>query len=439
VRTEPLEEILAELRARSAKSAYDYYALAILSDAVAEPEPNAMLRGLLAGLKAFPGDRPLFALLLQVLRGSFKTKEIAAVLQAVAKTVNDDRFYFLTEPLWDRLLAEVPFAEFAKTLKACESALRDHRNAGRLTFWLHILKPALWKADEAWLNDAFKMLQAEESELPPQTEMEVEVLNHLRAYRRQRKLFLNGDPVRVEIDKVLTDYCTLKDFEAERSFLRFQVRLASGDMDIFAAFPALPEPECVAAHEAWCWIESEMYYRLVSAPAEPSDAEVRQVCRSVWMLLQGMEVRGRSTFNGLLLSWTKRLYQVAKWSSNIAMFAVPTVLAFLIAPGFAASYWYILFLVFGVAAFFGGRQLSDRVLHPGFKNYYRELARTCYDTMWRQELQQFLRDRFLPYGLLRFCVENIDDDTLHSTRAIRRFGTHDIALAMTATSLQFLN
>src|SRR4029079_14638092 len=106
------------------------------------------------------------------------TKEIANVLLAVAKSVNDDRFYFLTEPLWDQLLAEVPFGEFARTLKACESALRDHQNTGRLTSWLHILKPALWKADDDWLKSAFRLLQSEESELPPQTEMEVEVLNH---------------------------------------------------------------------------------------------------------------------------------------------------------------------------------------------------------------------------------------------------------------------
>jgi len=439
VQSESVETLAAELREQTDKSAYDYYCLALMADALPDAEPLAMVRWLLAGLKEHPQDPALFAMLAQALRNPLPAKLLATVLPAVAKVVRDDRFYFLTEPLWDQLLARGDFGDFARLLQGCESQLRDHRIAGKLTFYLHILRPALWRADDQWIEQAVELLDSHSSELGKQFELELEIFSQLRAYRDIRDDFLDGDPVRAALDSVIQDYCLLKDFEAEQSFLRFQVLLGSGDLDVLSAFEPEADAVCMAVYQTWNWIELDMAMRFgVDFNTDDSDEGVRQLRKSVRTLLRGLEARGRSMFSGQAAAWVVTAYQTTRWFSYPIIFCLLMLGPWLFAPKMQGEVWVLLTIGMVVVSFFLGRLFSAKLLLPFWQMMYRRLLNACYRRLWRGELLQFIRDRYLSYDALRATLIDMQGDGLNCTNALLAFAMGDVSLAMGASALRFL-
>lgn len=122
VAEEPPEALYREFRNRQPKTPFDYYALAVLSDVV-EDDPLSFPRWLLQGLKEHPNEQGLFHLLREHFASDPPPGTVAELLKGVSQIVRGDRFYYLTERLWDRLLREVPFKTFRRTLEACEANL----------------------------------------------------------------------------------------------------------------------------------------------------------------------------------------------------------------------------------------------------------------------------------------------------------------------------
>ncbi|MDA0833120.1 MAG: hypothetical protein O2955_17290 [Planctomycetota bacterium] len=244
-----------ELRNRQFKSPYDYFALALLSDVVGD-DPTSFVRWLLAGLKAHPNEQGLFHLLRDYFYSQPPFGYVRQLLLKTAEVVPSDRFYYLTECLWDRLLRSAPFATFRDTLEACESRFTDCRVDHQMTFYLHILKGALFKADAKWIEAAFERIEECHDQLSYSAAFELDMLEFFKAYAAHRSEFLkDGGRMRALIDRTIVDYCMLDEPEADRKFFECQMRLTANSSELFKEFPVtekLPQHVLVV----WQWITS---------------------------------------------------------------------------------------------------------------------------------------------------------------------------------------
>jgi hypothetical protein len=234
---EPPAKVYQQLAKSAEKSPQDFYALAVLSDVLLPDDPHTFLKWLLAGLKEHGNEPALCRLLQEHLRSDVPTAELPKALLAASKVITNDRFYFVTEAAWDRLLREADFALFRRTLAACEANLHDFRISAKTVFYVHILRAALWKADEDWLNEAFASVDANAGEMDAALENDWELTLVLREYRRQSERFAAGSRIRRRMDEAIRAFCTRPPLEAARIFVECQNELAQDAFGVMEAFP----------------------------------------------------------------------------------------------------------------------------------------------------------------------------------------------------------
>lgn len=196
---------------RLAKTAHrtpqDFYILATLSDLVDSGSENMYLKWLLTGVREHPRDPGLLRLLTEYLSAFADAKIASATLFTLSKLVEGGDFYRVTERLWDRLIDEVPFEAFAKSLAACEANLRHRQMRPRLAFTVHLLRKALWKAPAAWIEERVKLIEQHGSEIDSALDEEFEFLNLLKAYVQQDRARLISRPLGANIDRLIAAYC----------------------------------------------------------------------------------------------------------------------------------------------------------------------------------------------------------------------------------------
>lgn len=270
VKQESLPELYEELASLPHKTPYDYYALALLSDLQPE-EAGSFPLWLLKGLKAHPEEPALFELLHQYFLTDQSTEGLGKLLVQTSRIVRNDRFYYLTENAWDRLLRDVPFSQFRQVLEACETNLLDHEVDHLLVFYVHLLKAALWKADPAWIHRTFAQIDEYHERMSYWLEQEYEFLFLIRSYQEQREEFLNGGPVRKLIDQSIIDYCTQNEPTGDRRFLECQQALVSQRDELLEEF-AVPSRGCENAVYLWETIAADVSQRIATdwLPDDPA-------------------------------------------------------------------------------------------------------------------------------------------------------------------------
>jgi len=260
VKQESIQNLYAELIDKHLKTPYDYYALAVLSDLLPEAE-HAFPYWLLEGLKVHREEPALFELLHQYFLSGGSHENREELLEATSRVIRSDRFYYLTEAAWDRLLREKPFESFQQTLESCEMNLLDYQVDHRLVFYLHILKAALWKADKAWIDDMFAQIEEHFDHMSFWLEEEYEFLEVVRVYQAQRTKFLRGGPERIIIDQAIVDFCIQNEQDADRSFLEYQHALVSQEESLMQNFN-LQEEEFESVQYLWEKIANEVFDRI---------------------------------------------------------------------------------------------------------------------------------------------------------------------------------
>lgn len=274
VRTERLLDLYQELKTLPIKTPYEYYTLAFLSDFL-EGHSQSFPMWLLKGLKAHPGDPALFELLHQYFVTSDSLEGMDELLVNTSRVVRSDRFYYLTENAWDRLLRNAPFHTFRHTLEACEANLLDYQVDHLLVFYIHILKAALWKADRVWLASTFSLIETNLRRLPPWLEYEFHFLDLIRVYQQEREVFLTGGPLRTTIDQAIRDYCTQSEQQADQSFLECQQLLVSQRNELLEEFD-VTHPECETIQIIWEKIADDVFERINTGPVAPSPESLQQ-------------------------------------------------------------------------------------------------------------------------------------------------------------------
>lgn len=428
-----------ELSRRADKSAYDYYALALLADVTVPDDPLQFLKWLLAGLKAHPHEPALFLLLQEYFRTPLPAKLVPKLLAAVSTALTDDRFYFLTERLWDRLLRETPFDVFRRTLARCEANLLDYRIEGKLAFYMHILQPALWKADDAWLDAAFSFIEEHYEEIPEHLEYELEITFLLRDYRGMQDEFLDGDPVRAAIDRTLRGYCVLDQQEFDRLFLECQLILAGDGDAVLDAFP-VDSGDYNPLYAPWSWISQEVAARVGddSLPPEPETA-----VKKVFRLLRRIDDDTSRSLGGHMLSYLGLVYYGLVLLCCGLIAAAPFVLHSLVSdnsPGAALALVYVALILAGIAGFWVW--VKDRTLVPFLGRVSWWLGRRRYRRAWRREMLDFLKTTHYPAEDVMTIAERIAEspagNDLQYVTWLAAFVQRDYGLAFYSTAQRFL-
>lgn len=418
------EKLYAELKALNPKRPYHYFALAVLSDTLEGAGSLDFIKWLLAGLKRNPHDPALLQLVYAAFRGPIAPADLPGLLLGTSTVVNDDRFYALTEPLWDELLRSTPFETFRKLLKKCEGNLSDFQLARKLTFYVHILKTALWLADPNWLDAAFAFLDTHHQEIPPDLEYDVEMLDRLREYVAHREEFLAGHPLRAMIDRTIRTYCTGTPLEAEQSFVACQLKLAGSGADVLAAFPLFDEsPGTDAFASVWRLLGIEFSDRIPSTDDRPPQKfALRQA-------LQDLEAKTNRSALGHSWNWTGWFYGVGRFLLYPVLYIILLwAVVFSFDKNSAARVPLILVCI--AVAWVSAWSFNKYVAEGLWTRWCFRQGRKCYERIWRRELQQILGRTMLPYRDLLDRIAHVNDSTgeLEYRDWIVAFASRDFAL-----------
>jgi hypothetical protein len=246
-------QLYEELERRESKSAYEYYALAVLADLCQPRERPAFLQWILEGLRALPQEPALSALLYEMLRQNDFGDENPEVLLAVSQLFPSDQFYYFTESLWGRLIKRDSAERVAAALENCEANLRDHRIGAKVTFYVRILRAALWCANGPWIERTLTFLKENQDHISGELETEMELSLQLDRYRRSAHLFIDGSPQREKIDRCIREFCAVDGQEAAERLVRTQLKLAADSHALLGAVP-FDEADYSAAYAALRWI-----------------------------------------------------------------------------------------------------------------------------------------------------------------------------------------
>lgn len=232
------EHLYRELRESSQKSPRDYLALALLADAVNEDRraDESFGEWLLQGLAAHPGNWDLAQLLREYLTAVTAIDTLLTLLPRCAATVRDDRLHYITERAWDRLLREATFEQFRICLEQCH-LLSHQLNHNQLAFQLHILRLAMWKADDDFLDSLREPLEDHFFDLDGAAQADYELLSALLTYRSHRDEFVKRGSVAQRIDQAIQDWCLQDEPQGDQSVLDCQHFLNRHGQRLLEAFP----------------------------------------------------------------------------------------------------------------------------------------------------------------------------------------------------------
>jgi hypothetical protein len=442
--TEDPQALYQELKQKTDKAPFDYYALAVISDVV-EKQPMAFVEWLLRGIAAHPRSGPLLNLLHAYLRTPQPAAALVKLLPAIAKVLKDDRFFGITEPAWNTLLKEGEFKVFAELFERCRSEVRDAEIVCQMVFLINILRIAMWRADPAWTRAQLDYINANFEQIPPWLEGDVDLLSEIAGYLTVRDKFLAGPPPRAAIDKAMRDYFCEDQPTGDASVINCHLQILADTDGLLAALELEENETYSKVFTMWTWMSHDVAERHGQPLVEEVDQQV-WVNRTQAMLERCVTAGQRST--------TYQLWNLTEWGQVVAVaFAALVALAALsVAAGFmvdavasalslgsseADSVTGVVVLVLaGVVAAGVPYWLWPRVKQKLWMPVRQQFAKKCYDRIWRREVVAFQRRSHLPDSFFRALFEHFAPMHQH-TQWINFFVQQDYAPAMVAMAQRF--
>ncbi|QDV74238.1 J domain-containing protein [Botrimarina mediterranea] len=414
---ETLRSAYDELAKKRRKTPPDYYALALIGDAVGPPEEQLFLRWTLDGLTSWPGDSALSQLVYGYLRGQAPIDSIPALLLMISKAVSNDGYYRLTEGAWERLLRERPYSVFVQTLETCEAnvaegAGSDPTIGGRVAFYLFALRHALWKDAGDWKDRALEFVEEHFDQMPEHLVNDLDGLMILREYLAHRAEFVAAHPLRARLDAVLEAAYTHDQIEVDRMMAECQREVLASPETVAEAFPVMESPACQAFYPLWAWVSHEIAAR-VSPPHEEAIDLALWKGRVIDLLSKSKAKMG----------WHSAVLPCAQFCRGVAMVAGVIVVAVLVfalcfipvlylsmneygeVPPETFMYGPLLSIIPTLIACIGywkrfPRLFDRRVLQPlGVR-----VAEHCYRRVWRPLTFDFMRRSVLDFFTFREFV-----------------------------------
>jgi hypothetical protein len=433
---QPLAEVYQQLAKKPDKRPFDFYALAVMSDIV-EKEKLHFANWLLKGLAACPGDRGLMSLLYEYLRGPVPEAAMGGLLVATSKAIANDRFYAMTESLWQRYLRAKSFREFRATLEKCEANLRDVHIDCRLAFSIEILKSAIWNADLEWIEQVMLLIDENFERIPYHVQYDIDILQMLKRYIDQRSKFLSGHPMRQTIDRALRAYFMEDQAVGDREIIACQVQIAADPAGILAAFPVDSEEDYSNLYILWNYAVGDVAERnLLEPPPQPD--------LNAWIS------RGRALYErietSIKTSKAGRRLVSAMWGYRIAvgcMYLVAILIAWgllkLLTMPFSAV-WVEPAILFGsiILGSLVASVIWRKKMNPWWLSYASSLVTRCYQESSRIELAEFMQRSQFGYQQLKHLLFNCNITGPNTAQSTADHFQQDYGLGIYSMSLPFV-
>jgi hypothetical protein len=435
---ESAADVYRELNEKKAKTAFDFYSLAVMSDILDRKDGMQFVRWILQGLTAHKNDLGLLRLLHSYFRGPVPDASCDKLLIACSKIIHEDAFFPLTEPLWRMLLRGGDFAKFQSALKQCESNLKGMSIDGRIVFYLQILKPAMWIADEAWIEESMNFLENNFQRIPPFMDFDVEIVTRLREYIRHRARFANGQRIRQRLDQAMRDYFSEEQVVGDRSVVESQILVTQDVERLTEAFAKFDDPSYPAFYAIWTWVTYDVGERNVEA-REP------QANEDVWhtrtrTLLEQISQQTSNSRLGVFWAAATLLYRCVQ---VLCYVAPPIALGFLIAmlsmvvEGSRFDWLSAVgALVAVVSGLFLGHLLKNQLKIRVWVPICIAIATRCYRKIWQREVFNFMARSRIPYSWLVTFIEH--NTMIPKAVWVKYFVDQDFALPIYASAQRFM-
>lgn len=441
-------DVYRELESKATKTAFDFYALAVMSDVVDPQDGKQFPRWLLQGLAVHQRDIGLLRLMNTYLRSSVDAKDAAPLLVKCSQIIHENTFFPLTEPLWRTLLRSQDFSLFRTTLQQCESNLKGVSIDGRIAFYLQILKSAMWVADEAWIDESLGFVETNFERIPQFLEFDVEMVTRLRTYIKHRSTFAAGHPLFRRMDQAMRDYFSEEQQTGDRSVLECQVQIVQDSDGLAEAFTNLVDPAYGPFYAVWGWISHDVAERNIESPGQLIDDDL-WFSRTRTLLEQIARQTENSRFGAgwVLATMAYRCAQGLCYTAPIASFVV--IFWLIVRRGDASMmggrsaeapnppfvFGTILLIVAG--ALIGSRltkQLKTRVWFP----FCQWMSARCYRRLWRPEIIGFIGRSQVPYRSFVAYVSHTSNSVIARWDWVRHFVGLDFALPVYAMAQRFV-
>jgi hypothetical protein len=234
-------QVYQHLSKQKQKSPYDFFALATLADLVTQDQ-NLYFKWILTGIKEHANDPGLIALLYEFFKRERPAKLLTSMLMTTSKIVTNDRFYFITEKAWLRLLTQIPFSDFKRLLAQCESNLKIIRNDSQMVFYAEILKAAVWNADDEWFSQRLGFLN-QNAARSGRLDYELEVLDVLNDYQKEYAASKGKCAIRDRIFESIKAYFQLEEAKGDAKVIECQNELVNDAHGLLSAFEKVTDTD----------------------------------------------------------------------------------------------------------------------------------------------------------------------------------------------------
>ncbi len=381
------QDIYQKINAKTHKSPFDFYTAAILADIVSPNDSLLFFKWLLTGLKQYPQDPALYRLLSEAFRRTtIQADNLPKLLLTVSKILSSDRYFALTEPLWDQLLSLKDWNRFQQTLIACEKNLVDHRITIRLTFYIQLLRKAIWLAPRDWCEDRFQWINQNASQLPDQLEFELEITNEIYNYLAKRDTFVRISDITAQMDQSIRAFCLETDEVSDEIHVRLQARIATAFRELhFDLSNKLQDHP--SAITVWRYITEDVAYRLdINPPPLNTESLVTNtisLMRQIDQIVPYFRLRMWSFSNYLIPIFAYTIFFVIGYYIGYIERAMgfPEFLISITQGGFWVA------LLASIPAYFFW--LLPKFIKPLLNRWIRNLMLKHYAQQWREYIGRF--------------------------------------------------
>lgn len=255
---------LRKLETKTVKSPQDYYLSAVLVDASGgRPTPRYLVH-LVDGMVAFPDDPGLLNLTAEYIRTEVEVPGDGAVklVQYIARRLRSPVFYMLTETIWVRLVATCDFEEVRTLLSTCEQQIHQTDLAAQTTFYLRLLRTAIWVAPKQWSRQILMKLESQSASVSEGDQQELEFLSDIMKIIRSNKAKRNA--VRRQLLEAVRLICQTDEAAAVDKVTEILAKLGNDSAAFQEAFPVDHTDVEDSDDQLWC----SMVHRLTSTLQE---------------------------------------------------------------------------------------------------------------------------------------------------------------------------
>ncbi len=433
------DAVYRELVEREPKSTTTYYALALLSDVVEPNDPIAFGRHLLDGLAA-QSDWSLSTLFFEYAHEIGDTDARIALLRHAASVLRAEHYYYTTEALWLELATEVDFATWRTLFETLEADVRGSALPARLAFTARTTRALLFRADDAWVEERMSML-AEDIEQTPIPEWEFDELEMLNDYRRKRSAFLDGNPVRERIDRLLGRIASGDEPVIDREFLALQQSFVDEPDALFEAMSCTIDGD--EAEQAMWWPYLVASRDVAQRTIDDADSLGTSVLPTgglpqVRAFLNRIERLTDQSNEGGLWNLGILLYG-ALWLAAITGFLLTPFYLYrhygthLSTPMFALS-GFVVCAVMVALAYVVVRRVG---IVPLLERFSSRRAGRLYRKLWRKELIALIRDTQLTDVQIEYAIANHDFKGITNDGWLLNHMRSDYGIALYSIALRF--